>query len=131
MAGLRGDLSSLKKLKANLRALPVSIAHDVSQRAAPAITELTLQAFESKRNVYGEARPLSTTAGHHELTLHRTGAVQSALRFVANGTVLRCVIGPKYARYLIGKYGILPNGALPASWSIRLGEIVNTTKAPL
>jgi len=131
MAGLKGDLSSLKRLKANLRALPLSIAHDVSQRAAPAMTDLTQQAFTSKRNVYGEARPLSTQAGHKQLTLHRTGAVQAALRFVANGTVLRCVIGPNYARYLIGKYGILPNGALPASWSRRLGEIVDTTKVQL
>lgn len=131
MAGLRGDLSSIRKLKASLRALPVSIAHDVSQRAAPAMTALTEQAFEAKRNVYGEARPLSTSAGHKQLTLRRTGAVHGALRFVANGTVVRCVLGPKYARFLIGKYGILPNGALPTSWSNRLGEIVATSKVDL
>lgn len=130
MAGVRGDFSSIKALKANLRALPLSVAHDVSQRAAPAMSDLTQAAFASKRNVYGEARPVSKVDGK-PLELHRTGAVQGALKFVANGTVLRCVLGPKYARFLIGKYGILPNGALPTSWSRRLGELAEATKVKL
>jgi hypothetical protein len=130
VAGLRGDLSSLKRLKANLRALPVSISHEVTKQGAPAITDLTQQAFSSNRNVYGDARPASKVTGK-PLTLHRTGAVQGALRFVASGTILRCVLGPKYSRFLIGKYGVLPNGALPSSWSRKLGEIVSATKAKL
>lgn len=126
---LRGDLSSLKRMKASIRALPASLAHEVTKNAAPAMTDLTQQAFASNQNVYGEARPGSTVDGH-ALSLNRTGTVASALKFVANGTVLRCVLGPKYARYLIGKYGILPNGALPTAWSRKLSNIVHETKVP-
>lgn len=53
-----------------------------------------------------------------ELRLVRTGATRAALRFVAVGTVIRCVLGPRYARYLVGKYRILPSGqqAVPFRW---------------
>jgi hypothetical protein len=130
-AGVRGNgFASIKAMKANLRALPVSLAHEVTQKAAPAITDLTRNAFAAKQSVYGEARPSSKVDGH-PLALYRTGAVQGALRFVASGTILRCVLGPKYARFLIGKYGILPNGALPSSWSRKLSEITHTTKVAL
>jgi hypothetical protein len=127
--GLRGDLSSLKRMKQTLKALPRTVAADVAKRAAPALTDLTQEAFTSGRNVYGDARPASTVDGR-ALTLERTGATKAQMRFVQVGTVVRCVLGPKYARYLIGKYGILPNGALPARWSFKLGEIVKTTKDP-
>lgn len=127
--GLRGDLSSLKKMKQTIKDLPRTVAVDVAKRAAPALTDLTREAFNSGRSVYGEARPTSKVDGH-ALTLHHTGATAGQLRFVQIGTVVRCVLGPKYARYLIGKYSILPNGALPARWSFKLGEIVKATKAP-
>jgi hypothetical protein len=129
VTALQGDLSSIRGLKASIKKLPLSVAHDVSQRAAPAMTDLTRSAYTSGRSVYGDARPLG--ADGRPLTLQRTGAVARALKFTANGTIVRCVLGPKYARYLIGKYGILPNGALPVSWSRRLGELVKASKAPL
>ena len=124
---LRGDLSNLKRLKAHLRELPLSVAHAVAQRAAPAMTSLTQGAFSSGRSVYGEARPAGKDG--RVLSLRRTGATQRELRFVSNGTLVRCVLGPKYARFLIGKYGVLPNGALPAEWSRRLAQIVQDVPA--
>ena len=127
---LKGDLSSLRALKARLRQMPVTVAHSVAQRAAPAITELATQAYDGNRSVYGEPRPASTVDGH-ELTLERTGATRRALRFVANGTIVRCVLGTRYARYLVGKYGVLPNGALPVRWADRLAQVVAATKAEL
>lgn len=127
--GLRGDLSSLKRMKQTLKDLPRTVAADVAKRAAPAMTDLTQEAFASGRNVYGDARPTSKVDGR-ALTLERTGATKGQLRFVQVGTVVRCVLGPKYARYLIGKYGVLPNGALPARWSFKLGQIVKETKDP-
>lgn len=127
--GLRGDISSIKRLKQSLRELPRTLAVDVATRAAPAMTGLTQEAFDGGRSVYGEARPVSKVDGH-ALDLEVTGATKAQLRFVPVGTVVRCVLGPKYARYLIGKYGILPNGALPASWSKRLGDLVKETKPP-
>jgi hypothetical protein len=40
------------------------------------------------------------------------------MHFEAIGTVTRCVLGPPWARYLIGRYTILPNGDayLPVAW---------------
>lgn len=127
---VRGDISSIARLKSTINALPKSVAHDVAQRAAPAMTELARGAYDSGQTVYGESRPAG--AGGQALTLKRTGAVERALRFVANGTVVRCVLGPvnrkgvEYAKYLIGKYSILPNGGLPAAWSARLRDLVHT-----
>lgn len=128
MSALRGDISSIKGLKASLRALPLSVAHDVAQSAAPAMTTLTTDALASKRTVYGDTRPLG--ADGNPLTLQRSGRTRATMKFVANGTTVRCVLGTPYARYLIGKYGILPNGALPVEWSRRLAEIVAALRPP-
>lgn len=126
--GVRGDFNSIRGLKSRIRALPLSVSHDVAQRAAPAMTALTQEAFRSGESVYGEARPESVYGG--ALTLEQTGATARTLRFVAAGTLVRCVLGTRYARYLIGKYGVLPNGALPARWAARL-RLVAETQGPL
>jgi hypothetical protein len=126
--GLRGDLSSLKRMKQSLRDFPRTLAVDVAKKAAPAMTELTQSAFSSGQTVYGDSRPLGVDG--RALDLEVTGATKQQLRFVQIGTVVRCVLGPKYTRYLIGKYGILPNGALPARWSQRIGQIVKEAKPP-
>jgi hypothetical protein len=127
--GLRGDLSSIKGLKASLRALPLTVAHGVAQRAAPAMTGLTQQAHASGQTVYGDARPPGVDG--RPLTLERTGTTKRTLRFTSAGTIVRCVLGTRYAKYLIGKYGILPNGPLPVGWSARLAEIVRETRVTL
>ena len=128
-AGLRGDLSSIRALKANLRAMPISLAHSVAQRAAPAMTDETQSAFSGGRTVYGEPRP--SGADGKPLTLVRTGDTKRALSFVATGTLVWARLGTRYARYLIGKYSILPNGPLPAGWSRRLRAIVAETRVQL
>jgi hypothetical protein len=120
--GLRGDLGSIRALKKRLSELPLSFAHNVSQAAAPAMTDLTEQAFDSGQTVYDEPRPQGVDGGL--LTLRATGATKRELRFTAQGTVIRAVLGTRYARYLIGKYGILPNGPIPARWSRKLRELV-------
>jgi hypothetical protein len=127
--GLRGDLSSIKGLKASLRALPLSVAHSVAQRAAPAMTGLTRQAHASGKSVYGEPYPKG--ADGRPLTLERTGATKATLRFNASGTIVRCVLGTPYAKYLIGKYGVLPNGAMPVGWTRKLQELAAETKVDL
>ena len=124
---LKGNLSSIKGLKTRLQTLPVTIAADVAKRAAPALTAATSADFSSGRTVYGEARPASVNGG--SLSLVKSGATRDTLKFVAVGTIVRCVLGPKYARYLI-RYGILPNGALPVGWSRKLAQLVGETKAP-
>lgn len=118
MAGLRGDLSSISRLKKALATLPTSLANDIANAAAPAMTGETQTAYDAGRSVYGETRP--PTVDGRRMTLVRTGAVREQARFRSYGRFIWCTIGPKYARYLIGKYGILPNGPLPAGWSLRL-----------
>jgi hypothetical protein len=120
--------ASMNALKARIRRMPLTVAHAVAQRAAPATTGLTDAAFDSGRTVYGEARPEG--ADGRPLSLRRTGATRSALRFVANGTIVRCALGTRYARYLIGKYRVLPNGGLPIIWRRRLEAVVAETKVP-
>ena len=126
--GLRGDISSLKTLKQSLREFPRTLAVEVAAKAAPAMTDLTQEAFDGGRSVYGESRQTSKVDGR-ALTLEKTGATKAQLRFAQIGTVVRCVLGPPYTKYLI-RYGILPNGPLPAGWSRKLGEIVKEAKPP-
>lgn len=125
--GLRGDLSQMRGLKQRLRAMPISVAHDVAQRAAPAMTGLAREAFDAGRSVYGDTRPQSKVDGR-ALTLNRTGATKGTLRFTAAGTIVRCVLGTRWAKYLIGKYGILPNGTLPAQWTKTLQDLTAATE---
>lgn len=125
---LAGNLQSLTQLKARIRDLPRTVAAGVAKQGAPAVTELARQAYDGGRNVYGDARPAGVDG--RALTLRKSGATERDLRFEAIGTVIRCKLGPKWSRFLIGKYGILPNGALPAAWGKRLGEIVPSAEKP-
>jgi hypothetical protein len=123
---LRGDIRKLSDLKRIIQKAPITVAQDVAKRAAPALTALTVQAFNSGANVYGDPRPLGVDG--RQLTLRKSGATARTMKFTSDGgTIVRCVLGPEYAKYLIGRYGVLPNGALPARWSARLGELVAET----
>jgi hypothetical protein len=126
---VRGDFDTLNRFKANLRRLPVSLAHDVAQRAAPDMTGLATSAYNSGRTVYDAPRPPSVNGG--PLQLRRTGDTEKTLRFKADGRIVRCVLGTRYAKYLIGKYGVLPMGRIPARWQARLVELVANAKVKL
>lgn len=124
----RGDFSTLNRLKKNLRALPISIAHDVAKRTAPAVTSLATTAFTSGRTVYDEARPRGVDG--RPLTLHETGQTKETVRFVANGRIVRAVLagkdkyGRKYQHFLVGLYRVLPMGRIPAHWQKRIRDLV-------
>ena len=128
--GLKGNLSTLRGLKAKLQAFPLTVRHDVAQQAAPAMTSLTQQAYNSDTTVYGNARPSSEVDGS-TLTLDKSGRTKAGLRFVSTGTIIRCALPERYTKFLIGRYEILPNGALPPKWSAKLAEIVAAQKANL
>lgn len=117
---------ALDPIKAAIRGAPRTIAHSVANRAGPAMTSLSREAFAAGQSVYGEPRPEGVNGS--PLTLRKTGATEGALRFRVAGTIIRCVLGTPYAKYLVGKYGILPNGALPVSWIRKLDQIVAETK---
>lgn len=120
VSGVRATSGSIRDLQSRLAKVSTVAAQRVAQRGAPRLTGAVQSAFASARTVYGDVRPFGVKG---PLTLRRTGAIESALRFASVGTVIRSVLGPKYARYLI-RYGILPNGsaAIPASWQATLGE---------
>lgn len=126
---IRQGNAALGSLKRTLQTLPTTMAVDIASRAGPALTDLTRDANASRRGVYGEAYPIGVDG--QQLTLHRTGAVAGSLEFRATGTIVRARLPEKYARYLIGKYNILPNGALPAGWRTKLDALVKETKVSL
>lgn len=119
---------TLASLKRKLADMPRTVAASVAARTSPKLTDLTQEAFAGGRNVYGDARPSGVDG--QPLTLKRTGAVSGQLRFETNGTIVRARLGPKYAKYLIGKYGILPNGALPVRWRSTIEQVVKETPRP-
>lgn len=116
-AGLR----SLRALKQALSKLPITATARIAERAAPEMSELAGGAYDSGRTVYGKARPRSVDG--RELSLEKTGASRRAMRFSATGRDIRTAILPRYTKYLIGKYDVLPNGPLPLEWRERLREI--------
>ncbi len=119
----------MSDLKAELRRLPTTIAAGVAREGAPAITGLAAGAYDTGRTAYDDPRPLGVDG--QALSLQRTGLTRGTMRFVSVGTILRCVLGPKYARYLIGKYGILPGGksSIPVRWRRSLDEILQRVGA--
>jgi len=131
MGALKGNPAALKTVRARLQDLPRTFAADVARRAAPDLTDLAQGSFDSGRSVYGDARPLGVDG--NPLDLRRTGAAEAVIRFVAIGSVVRTPVFPKYFKYLIAKYGVMPGGnaAIPAAWSDRIGQIVKETKPVL
>lgn len=104
--------------------MPLSLAHEVAFRAAPVLTTAAAASFDAGRTVYGDARNQGVKGG--ALTLVRSGDTRRTVKFVSNGRIVRCVLGTPYAKYLIGRYGILPNGnaAMPHAWRTSLDGIV-------
>ena len=140
------SLASIKQALA--KATPMAIVADVARDAAEFLTTKVREEYDSGQTVFDEPRPLGVEGNKLSLIgggplpkygpyakkkPHRsrginaprgsgkakTGAhVRDTLGFVANGSIVRARLGQKHARYLIGKYKILPHeGAqLPPAW---------------
>jgi hypothetical protein len=93
------------------------------------MTSLAETAFNSGRTVYDAPRPVGVDG--RPLKLRRTGDTEKTLRFKADGRIVRCVLGTRYAKYLIGKYAVLPMGRMPARWQARLVDLVADAKVVL
>lgn len=125
--GLKGSTSQIAGIQRALNATITTIASDVAKRTAPVFTAATRQAFESGTDVYGKARPAGVDGG--SLSLVQSGATRAALGFGSSGTLVKCVLPTAWAKFLIGKYRILPNGrALPLAWRKRMAQVVADTK---
>ena len=116
-------LRSINSLKRALRSAPITSVARIAARSAPAMSELAQTAHASGQTVYARPRPLGVDG--ERLDLVRTGATRDALRFIATGRDIRTVKLPRYAKYLIAKYEVLPPGGrpLPQTWRDRLRYI--------
>lgn len=125
-ASFKGRVKSSVDLRQKMRKAPVLLAIGVAKRTAPLLTKFARSDYDSGRTVYGGTRPLSTQG--EKLSLDATGDTRRQLTFKATGTQMRVALGPKYAKYLIGKYDILPNGPMPAKWASEIGRAVARAK---
>jgi hypothetical protein len=116
---IKGDVRKLRNLAKRLRGLPKVVAQRVARRVGADLSIETLRAYHGGRSVYGDARPAGENGA---LTLIKSGKTLASLRFQAVGTRVRASFGTAYARFLIGKYRILPMGELPAAWSKAIRE---------
>lgn len=116
-AGLR----SLKSLKRALQKLPITATARIAARAAPAMSTLAQGSHASGKTAYDRPRPLGVDG--EKLDLVRTGDTRAALNFISTGRDIRTAKLPRYAKYLIGKYDLLPNGPLPQAWRDEIREI--------
>lgn len=118
--GLVGNVGKLRDLRRRLTELPKVVAVNVAKAVAPKLTGTALADFAAGRTAYGEARPLGKKG--NALTLVQSGATQALMRFVSVGTLVRVALATRYAKYLVGKYKILPGAKLPAAWSRDIGD---------
>lgn len=115
----KNNTQNLRRFNQKLQAMPTEIARIVAARAASAITQRAQSSYDSGVSVYGDAR-------ENNVTLYQTGATRDYVVFTSDGgTKIRASLGTPYAKYLIGKYKILPvgNAAMPWQWLKAIKEI--------
>jgi hypothetical protein len=119
MARRRGKSSTqnLRLFNKELRGLGRDIAIEVAAFAARQLTFLARDSYGKGETCYGDPRPEGVNG---PLDLIESGLTFSHLQFVSDGgTKIRASLLGRYARFLIGKYRILPigNAALPVKWN--------------
>lgn len=129
--GLRGDVGELRRYAAALRAFPAELASRAAEQAAPALTGVVGADYDAGRTAFGDTRPKGV--GGATLDLVESGATRAQLRFVKVARFsIRCDLGTPWAKYLIGKYRIVPNGntAIPPAWRALLDQILAAQEGP-
>lgn len=125
---VRGDFSKLHRLEASLRELPRVVGQKVATASASTITSLARATFEAGENAYGDT--WEPGADGRRVTLRKSGRMAAGVSYVAIGARLRARLGPKYAKYQVGKRPIFPRGgaSLPnayvAALRVKSAEIV-------
>jgi hypothetical protein len=109
-------MSSIREFASKLRALPLVVAIKVAEDVAPALTAKAKGSFDRSETPYGV--PWEPGVDGQKITLRKTGALESTLRYVAIGTRLRVALGTSYAKYQIGKRHVFPaqGGELPTEY---------------
>lgn len=139
--GLKEAARNVRSINAGIvefsRAGSTKWAAKLADEVAGVLTEMSRRSYVSGESVYGDPRthhgggrkfkkrtfkgrnPNGKRKGPTALTLVKSGTVLGHMRFTSDGgTRVRAELSTKYSRYLIGKYGVLPNGsaAMPVSW---------------
>lgn len=104
---------SLKDFAASLRRLPTVVGQRVASAAAPLLTAAAQASFASSETPYGVGWAPGSEG--QTITLRKSGALQSGVRYVAIGQRLRLALTTAYARYQVGKRPVTPRqgAALP------------------
>lgn len=118
---LAKGITSLNRLRSSIKALPLRIRTAVAKDAAEILTREIRDEYDSGRTVYDTPRPLGVAG--QPLSLVKTGKVRGSLAFVTVGTIVRAQLSTRYARYLVGKYKILPQ-RLPVKYAQALEQLV-------
>lgn len=124
MSGVKNitrGIDSINRLKAAIKDTPLRIRRAVALDAAEILSARMRDSFAAGQTVYDTPRPLSVDG--KPLSLVKTGRTKEALNFVAIGTILRAQLPTKYAKFLVGKYKIMPQ-RLPAAWAQELATLV-------
>lgn len=114
----RADVASIRRLEKSLKEIPRTVAIKIAASTASLITDLARKTFAQSQNAYGD--PWLPGMRGQTVTLVRTGKLARAIQYVAVGTKLRARLGPKHAKYQVGKRPVLPRGKLPIAY----GEII-------
>jgi hypothetical protein len=118
MSGLRpASIDAIRVLERSLRQLPRVLAARVARAAAQQLTELGRATFRNSQNAYGD--PWAPGAEGQTVTLRKSGALAGTISYVATGTRLRAHLGPRYAKYQVGKRPVFPRfgATLPQTYS--------------
>ena len=121
VSNMTAAITSINKLKAAIRTMPQRMRRAVALDAAGYLDIEVRQQFAVGETVFRTPRPLGTDG--QKLALVKSGTVRGKLGFKADETVIRANLGTPYAKYLIGKYQILPQ-KLPAAWAEYLTKLV-------
>lgn len=121
VANMVRGISSIARLKTAIKELPLKIRAAVARDAKDILNARMRENFAAGQTVYDVARPLSVSG--KALSIVKSGKTLSQLYFVAIGTILRVQLPTKYAKYLVGKYQIMPM-SLPVAWRGELEKLV-------
>lgn len=116
-------IASIRRFSDDLRRLPERLAHEVAEAAAPELTKLSQANFNASENPYGV--PWDPSIEGEKVTLRQTGLLARTLVYKPIGRKLRMQLGPRYAKYQVGKRRVAPTqgAALPPEWSRTLARI--------
>jgi len=119
-AGLKGDYRKTRELEKRISDLPRMLGIEVARSCADIISRLARASFDASCNAFYD--PWDPSAKGETVTLVKSGALRSGIRYVAIGTRLRAQLGPKYAKYQVGKRAVFPTSVLPPAYKKAIDE---------